>query len=220
MKVGGLLILTVVFGLGDAAQGQECVPTCSDCVMGIWDEAALINNTGTIIPHTVKSVYLGMTTQLFGTVRAVEFSIAGLRDSGVILLHVELVHSTALQLGDIRAPRDTSATSSETGGAIYAFNTPWVDDGRPATFLRLDLVVLEAVENKVLRVKRKYPVSNPLYCGAPVFTLNDRPAFTAIRVSGGCYTLNPTSGACGTVTVTPTSWSALKQLYHTDLPPN
>ena len=69
----------------------------------------------------------------------------------------------------------------------------------------------------MFQVKRKYPPSNPLW-RTPGLYRCDSPAFTPVRVTGGCYILNwngdPTVPcAARIVGVEAETWSGVKQLF-------
>ena len=67
----------------------------------------------------------------------------------------------------------------------------------------------------VFQVKRKYPTTDPGW-HTPAFIRCDNPAYTTVRVTGGCYVLNPsgnpTVGTCQ-LPVQGNTWTGVKGLF-------
>lgn len=191
---------------------------CPDCVLGLYDGSDINNTTncGTIGVGVPKDIYLavrhaGVETGITG----IEFSIAGL--TGLLIVAQEPITPAALDLGTLQAPADTSATSTGTGRRSFA----WLGclEGSQA-LVRISVLALAPVSERVLKVMHGFPPSNPNYgLNGPIMTRCDNPVFTAVRIKGGCYTLNPVDPGgppacpCTSTPVEAKTWGAMKRLY-------
>jgi hypothetical protein len=195
-----------------AAWAQDCY----DCVLGIWDDPALTRDRGTAAPLEPKELYVGLKLDDgIDDVSGVEFSIAGLDQGGLLLLGATPLGPRALVFGTAPAPQDTTAESTGIGGLAAA----WTDCRYNGEALfKLVVFALEEVADRVLVVKRAYPTTNPSW-RTPVLLRCDRPFYSAARVTGGCYVLNPSGApvpcplAHAVVAVEPETWSGVKQLF-------
>ena len=212
-SIGVLCILVLLLTALEATSQMGAVQNCFDCVIGIWDAETLQATSGQLAPNVPKEIFLGITlANGFVEFGQVEFSIDGLRfeDDGVVLLNVTELVPTAIQLGSLHAPTDTSRTSTEIGGINLIWNSPLRGD---QALLKLQIMVFDPVVNHIVRVKRRYPTTNPSYLTA-IFNQFDPPYFTPTRVTGGCYVFNPEqSDPCASTSVTQRTWLEVKQLY-------
>jgi hypothetical protein len=218
-----LRVLLAALAVPALAQAQSGVPSCPDCILGLYDQPAMVTNYGTIAPNTIKEIYLGMQ---FGagesSLAGIEFSIAGIRqvEDGVLLLGWEGVSTPlpAISLGTIPAPADTAATSAQTGGIDIAWASCVVGN---QALLKITLLSMAPLSNKVFRVMHRFPPSNPMYGFAhPMLARCDSPVFTAVRAHGGCYIANwdgTTAVNCALVDVpvatTRATWGSVKGMY-------
>ena len=210
-----LLVALGVLALPTLALAQT--QDCPSCVLGIFDGPNINNTTncGTIGVGTPKDVYVGI--RLSGTetgVTGLEFSIAGM--DGLLLIGTEALTPAALTLGSPPAPADTSATSIGTGGLNMAWATCLSGSQQ---LIKLSLLSFGPQADKVLKVMHKFPPSNLNFNLKPVFSRCDGPTFTTVRISGGCYVLNPSEPggvpgcACYSTPVEAKTWGAMKRLY-------
>ncbi len=165
------------------------VENCFGCVLGIWDDAALTSQTGTMAAFTAKDIYLGIKyAGAFDGLTGIELSISGIRqtEDGILVTSVTPLVPASVVLGGPIAPADTSATSSETGGMNIAWASCLTGD---QALVKITLLTFSTITNKVLEVKHKYPPSNPEW-HTPIFVQCDAPTYTATRVTGGCFGLN------------------------------
>jgi hypothetical protein len=206
------LNMALAFGFAASAlpAAAQVVPTCSSCVLGLYDEPQLEHAFGDIVPFVTKDIYLGVQfappeTGLTG----IEFSISGLQSGGnPLLTNLESVTTppAAIILGNPFAPADTSATSAGTGG----MNVAWSEcHAGSQALLRLRLLALGPIANHVLRVMHRFPPTNPLYgrTNPIVVRCEANNSFVAIRVTGAEYVLN------GVVATEGATWSGMKQLF-------
>jgi hypothetical protein len=188
---------------------------CFDCVLGIWDDPALTQNRGRISPGEPKEVYVGIKLAGADRVTAgVEFSVSGLDQGGLYLLGATPLGSRAVVFGTVPAPEDTSVTSTGIGGATVAWSQCLEGD---VALLKLVLYSVDLIADRMIEVKRSYPPTNPDW-GTPIRLHCDAPAYTASRVTGGCYVLNPSGPATSCqslklVGVETATWSGIKTLY-------
>jgi len=208
--------LAAMLCLADVAAQQGVPQDCFGCVLGIWDEQGLISTHGMIEPNVPKDVFLGIKfADPFSALLGVEFSIAGMRfeENGIVVLDVQELIPAPGQLGDLRAPADTSRTSTGRGGLTLAYSQPVFFD---AALLKITILSLGPVSNHVLQVKRHYPTTNPAWNTA-VFIRPDIPYYTAVRISVGCYDLNwdgqQGTGCQGTTGLQEATWTRVKRLY-------
>ena len=197
------------------AIGFAQVPSCPECVLGIYDNPSLSQSWGTISILEPKEVYVGM--KMSGDLQeftGVEFSIAGLND-GVVLMGAIPIGSRPLVFGTLPAPPDTTVDSSGEGGVTAVWGANACRRSNEALF-KLVLFTGEQISNKILTIKRSYPPTNFTWHAA-VLTQCDAPSYTATTISGGCYILNPDGPAdCvvpNRVAVTAANWTTVKNLY-------
>lgn len=212
------LLLVVALGVLALPTIASAQFDCPDCVLGIYDGTDINNTTncGTIGMGVPKDIYLGVRLAPSETgISGIEFSVAGL--TGFLVTAVEPLTPAAVQLGSLPAPADTSATSTGTGG----MNISWqgCKEGSQ-TLVRIQLLAFTAPPtDRVLKVMHRFPPSNLNYNLHAVLTRCDDPTFSAVRITGGCYTLNPTDPAgppacpCGSTPVESKTWGAMKMLY-------
>ena len=192
------------------------VESCPDCVLGLYDDTSLSSNFGVSVPLTMKDIYLAIDLAAPETgVTGIEFSIAGITGTPLLVLGVTPLVPTPVTLGSPPAPADTSATSTGTGGMDIAWQVCQTGD---RALVKLTVFHINPVVNQVLRVMHKFPQSNTDYRLHPVFTRCDSPTYTSVRINGGCYVLNPNgeptpSCPVGTVAVNSSTWSSVKQLF-------
>jgi hypothetical protein len=208
----GLVLLPVL------ASAQE-IQNCPNCSLGLYDLADLNQNCGTMAAFTPKDLYLGVNLSGVETgITLIEFSIAGMRtvEDGISVVGVEAITSVAptVILGDVKAPADTAATSTQLGG----MNVGWAQciAGTKIPLMKITILSLAAVNDKVFRVMHRFAPSNPNYgLGGPIMTRCDNPIYTAVRIKGGYYIANPSATPplpC-TTAVQSQTWSAMKGLY-------
>lgn len=210
-----LLVALGVLALPTLAMAQT--QDCADCVLGIFDgpDINATTNCGTIGVGAPKDVYLGVRLSGAETgVSGIEFSIAGME--GLLLIGTEALTPASVTLGSPPAPADTSATSTGTGGMNVAWATCLSGSQQ---LIKLSLLSFGPQADKVLKVMHKFPPSNLNYNLHAVLTRCDPPNFTAVRVSTGCFTLNPSDPAgppgcrCFSTPVEAKTWGAMKRLY-------
>lgn len=194
----------------------QSVGFCSDCTLGIYDDAQLSKNFGTTTPFVAKEVFVGINLGNGRTgVTGIEFSITGFNPANVLVTNTEGATPVApnVLLGSVGAPADTTTGS---GGMNAAWMECVVGSG---PLLKLTLLPINATPNTILRVLHKFPPSNPNFLQSPVITACDNPTYTPSRVKGGCYVLawdgstNPTECPLETP-VAPSTWSKVKTLYN------
>jgi len=126
-----------------------------------------------------------------------------------------IVPTSVIVGSSIAAPADTSATTVGTGGMGIAWAECLAGD---RALVKVSLLHTVPVSNLAFRVMHRFPTSNVNYNRHPVLTRCNSPMFTAVRINGGCYVLNPNgdpSTPCpiGTVAVTSRTWTGVKQLF-------
>ncbi len=192
------------------------VSNCFGCNLGIFDDATMTSNRGTVLPFAIKDIYVGIQySSGFSQLSGIEFSITGLRSDvdGIIGLAFEPLAPGAVTIGTIPSPADTSATSVGTGGINIAW--PGCLDGNRA-LVKISFFSFTPISNKVITLKRRYPTTNPTFWHTPIFVQCDAPVFSIVRVSGGCYGINVPPGPlpCDAVVgIERTTWSQVKSLY-------
>jgi hypothetical protein len=207
----GLLLLPAL------ASAQQVVENCPSCTLSFYAETALNANCGTVAAFTPTDIYLGLNlTGVETGITGIEFSVAGIlvADGFVSATLTAITDVNPTMLGDPKAPADTSATSTQNGGMNIAW--PSCQAGTHVALAKLTLVSLGATPDKVIKVLHKFPPSNPNYgISGPVITRCDAPNFTAVKVSGGYFVVNPgaTPPFPCVLAVSPQTWSALKNLY-------
>jgi hypothetical protein len=186
-------------------------------VLGLWDEQGLVNNFGAMTAGVPKSIYLGVKVPPSETgLTGVEFSIAGI-DASILVLSTTPIPSTMITLGSPPAPADTSTTTAGTGGMNISWPECIAISGGSLAIAQIQLLSFSPVSDKVFRVKRKYPASNPAnFPFNAVIVRCDNPTFTTVKMREGCYI----AGATGTpvpscsVAVEESTWGGVKQLFH------
>jgi hypothetical protein len=214
-----LLIVVGLLALPVMAGAQQV--RCETCSIGLFDDPALNKNFGDMAGGTPKDIYVGVILDA-GTetgVTGLEFSVSGIRqaEDGILVLSVDALTADPLtiSLGTAPAPADTTSTSSGTGG----LNLAWATCQSGGALVKMSLLTFTGVgTNKVFKVLRKYPPSNPEYA-VPLFTRCDGPLFTKVGVPGGCYIANwdgvtdPVELCQTHVAVEKSTWSGMKQLF-------
>jgi len=207
-----VLLSVCVTGLGYA---QDDTQTCWDCVIGLFDTAALESNVGTWDTNASpsKTFYLGIRYDPVGSfdgLTGIEFSIQGLPQT--LLAPSITIRDGGIKFGDnIQTPADTTAPDAAGG-----WNVVW-SECQPGNrvMVEITLISFDPIPNDtVIRVLRKFPPSNETVPHS-LFTMCNFPLFSKVRARGGCYVLNPSGGPvdCGETAVSPSTWSVLKQLY-------
>jgi len=200
-----------------AAAAGAHADDCASCVIGIWDDPALTSTSGSIVVGAPKDVYIGVLLTNGDTeFSGLELSVTGLNVGTLFLLGAEALGPRALVFGSVPAPPDTSAQSEGVGGANFAW-TQAVDAN--VGVVRLTLFATGTVNDHMLMVKRSYPPLNAEY-RTPLVIRADSPAFSKMRVGGGCYVLNPSSQVAtdcatllGRTDVEVSTWSAVKTMF-------
>jgi hypothetical protein len=178
------------------------IDSCSQCVLGIWDDPALSSNVGEIVAGQPKDIYVGIKfAEGFNQTIGISFSVDGL--SRFLVMGVEPIVPTASACDDLSAPADTS----QVGGCNFYW--PGCLVGSQA-LLRVTLLTSSNITNGLLQVKREYPPSHP-DARSPIFYQCNSPLYTPTRVKGGYYILNWDGDP--TVRVDGAPWSIVKQLY-------
>jgi hypothetical protein len=196
--------------LAGPAAAQPHVDDCFGCVLGIWDEMELTTTSGSIAVNTLKDVYIGIKldpAQRFNGLTGIEFSIAGFGQDLLVAGFDTIVPTTRVPEGP-QAPADTSETSQATGGVHISWST-CLRGSQPLA--KLTLLAFSEISDRVLRVMHAFPPASPAW-RTPVFTQCDAPVFTATRVTGSFYCLNP-GPHCPIDAVESSSWSSIKQLF-------
>jgi hypothetical protein len=199
-------MLLIVPGM---ALAQSEPVSCFDCVLGLWDEAEQIHNTGTMAQFTPKIVFLGIKyAGDQSCLTGLELSVAGLEG---FLVSIAAIVPASATLGTIPAPPDTSVTTEGTGGLNIAWASGLSGD---QALLRITLISTSPPPpDRVLVVKRRYPTTNAAW-QTPVILGCNAPFFTPARVTGACYIINPTGNPVGCqVPVTESTWTRVKQLF-------
>ena len=169
----------------------------------------MTQNFGSIVPFTVKDIYLGIKYGAGETgLTGIEFSISGWDPQVLWLQPVESVTSPAanIMLNSPIAPVDTT----QTGGMNVAWPSCIVGS---QALLRFTVVWMNPVPpmNLVLQVRHRYPPSNPQFgLAGPVLVdcaLPPPEGYIAVRIAGGSYVLNPVVQTEGK------TWGKVKGLY-------
>lgn len=189
---------------------------CFDCILGIYDDPTLTTNFGVSATGVPKVVYLGIDfAGVESELTGVEFSITGMRfdTDGIIIIDIQEIPN-GFRLGSAPAPADTSATSTGLGGMNIAWATCLTND---RVLARITLLHLEPVVNHVFQVKRRYPTTS-FEWHTPILVRCDIPAYSPVRITGGCYMLNwngDPNVPCAPVLigVEAGTWSGVKQLF-------
>ena len=175
------------------------IDSCSQCVLGIWDDPALSSNVGEIVPGQPKDIYVGIKfAEEFNETIGISFSVDGL--SPFLVAGVEPIVPTATACDYIGAPADTNGT----GGCTFFWPSCLVGN---QALLRVTLLTSSNITNGLLQVKRKYPPTHP-DSRTPIFYQCNGPH---TRVKGGYYILNWDGDP--SVRVDGAPWSTVKQLY-------
>jgi hypothetical protein len=205
-------VLLAILGLTVLPSLALAQESCFTCILGIYADLNMTQVTGLLPTGTPTDVFLGIKLDpntAYSGITGVEFSVAGI-GGNVILAGTDPVTPATITVGSPPAPADTTEGSSGTGG----MNVSWPSclAGSQA-LVKLTLLAISPVTDKVLQVKHKYPVSNPTW-KTPIVTLCDAPAYTVVRVTEACFVANPSSAppACA-IGVQEASWSGIKALY-------
>lgn len=112
-KILRILLWLVLVNL--PRQASWAIDSCSQCVLGIWDDPGLSSNVGEIVSSQPKDIYVGIKfAEGFDETIGISFSVGGL--SPFLVLGVEpLVASTVVICDDVSAPADTS----QIGGCTF-----------------------------------------------------------------------------------------------------
>lgn len=189
------LLACIVACCAQAVSAQ--IPTCTECVLGIYDDKARTRTEGAAT-GPAKDVYVGVDLSAgFASFGAVSFSIAGLEG---FVVGYEILSERFTYTGEI--------LEYHRGGGI---TISWdVADCQPphTTVMRVSLTNLGAAwpADRELQIRVSLPVGNPLL-DRPYVTLCDQPTFTNMFPTPGVYVLNRTTA------VEPATWSALRTLY-------
>jgi hypothetical protein len=213
MRRFAILVLLLV-----PAPANARVDSCFECVLGIFDDISLTSCSGTLPPGTPTDLFVGIRFDPAGRFNALsgfEISIAGL-GGDLLLGGFDVPPPCVWTLGSAPAPADTSATSTGTGGMTLSYCSCM--SGSQA-LLKLTLIAFRPLTDRVLQVKRKYPPSSPEW-NTPVLFQCDAPNYTPVRVTGGCYVINPSgttppacASSCPPLSMEPATWTAIKTLF-------
>jgi len=192
---------------------------CPECILGLWDDQALVNNFGAMTAGVPKDLYLGVKVPPGETgLTGVEFSIAGVRQTdGFLVVGVTPLEPTMVIVGTAVAPADTSMGSMETGRMNINWPQCVAITGGSTAIARVQILSFSPVVDKVFKVKRGYPSSNVMnYPFNPIIVRCDFPTFTTVKMREGCY-IAGYSGTplpqCPVVAVEEQTWSGVKQLF-------
>jgi len=200
------MIIMLLLALVTKPRELRAVDSCSQCVLGIWDDPALSRNVGEIVAGQPKDVYVGIKfAGGFSGTSGISFSIAGM--DAFLVAGVETIVPTASACDYLGAPADTSIDSHAVGGCNFYWPVCLVGD---QALLRVTLITFDPVVNALLQVKRRYPAWPP-DTTAPAFDQCDGPLYTRTRVKGGYYILNWNGDP--SVRVDGASWSTVKTLF-------
>jgi hypothetical protein len=184
------------------------VEDCPHCVLGLYGDQAMTTTSASVLPGTPTDIYLGIQFDPEGRetgLTGIEFSISGITD-GLLLAGVDFVVPTSLWVCPVPAPSDPPCFTNTD----ISWNSCLVGS---QALMKLTLIGLGPNPDKVLQVGPRHPPSSPLW-NTPVITRCDPPTYTAVRVTGGCFVVNPTGAEppCA-VGVVVAGWTGIKQLY-------
>ncbi len=216
-----LLLAMSLLCVANVGLAQVSTP-CPNCILGIYDDINLSKNFGTWTTPS-KTFYLGIRydpTSGYDALTYIEFSVEGLP---VTFLPPSIMPlNGGIKSGPtINTPPDTTAVGAE-GGLGVAWTVCQTDD---IALIEMTFVTFDPVPNDmIMRVHRKFP-SNDSATESVLFTTCEFPLFPKVRVTGGCYVVNPTVGLGQSVGNPPCTlwrdptpveqktWSGVKELY-------
>ena len=216
-----LLLAMCLLCVANVGVAQESTP-CWDCAIGIFDDNLLTQNFGTWTSPS-KTFYLGISYAPgsgYDGLTGIEFSVEGL--PATFLPPTYNILNGGIKFGDeIHTPPDTTAM-----GATGGWNLVWqVCQPNSRPLVEMTFVSFDPIPNDIVfRVHRKFPPNDDTVA-ATLFTTCEFPVFPKVRVTGGCYVVNPTVGVgqsvgtppCtlfrNTTAVEQKTWSSVKALY-------
>lgn len=218
------LLVVAILALPALASAQ--VPVCADCELGIWDDVNLNANHGNVTAGALKEIYVGIRLGAGETgVTGIEFSLAGMRqvEDGVLITGIDGVTDPLPNVilpapgGTFAAPADTTASSTGAGGG----NVAWAQCiAGTRALVKVSFISFSPLPtNKVFRILRRFPPTNPVDFTTQMFVRCDNPTFTTVSTPGGCYVANwdgitgTVNGCVVTTGVNESSWSGMKALY-------
>lgn len=220
-----LMLLIVVGSLALPATGWAQDPIfCADCKIGLYDEPEMINNTGAVSAGVPKEIYVGVRLPETETgVTVIEFSVAGMRqiEDGILVISTEGMTDPLpnIILGSVPAPADTTIAGDPN--AANGVDIAWascISVSGSRVLAKITFLSFSPVTNKVFKVLRRYPPTNPLWPW-PLFARCDAPVYTLVGVNGGCYiagwdgTTDPVNLCQVETAVEENTWSGMKQLF-------
>jgi len=212
-----LLFAAVLMALPVLSWAQS--DRCDTCFLGLFDDLQLNKNFGDVASGTPKDIYVGLILDpaLETGFTGLEFSVYGMRqtEDGILVLSVDALTSSipTVTLGNIPAPADTMATGT-VGGISWA----WSGCQQGGAIIKIQILTFSTLSNKVFKVLRKFPPTNPAY-PYPLLFRCDAPEYTKSILPGGCYianwdgTTDPVELCSPRVPVTESTWSGMKQLF-------
>jgi hypothetical protein len=209
------LVLVAVGLLLLPSLAAAVIGDCPTCTLALYAEPTLSTNCGVIPGLAPTDIYLGLKLSGGETgITGVEFSVTG-TEGFLSATFTPITDLAPTVLGDFKAPTDTSATSTQTGGMNLAWGSCQL--GTRLALAKISLFSLTALPDKVLKVMHKFPPSNPNYgLSGPVLTRCDAPEFTGVKMSGGYFICNASATPplpCLVDAIQPQTWSAMKGLY-------
>jgi hypothetical protein len=217
-RVQGRVLAIPLLCLASSGFAQESTP-CPDCIIGVYDDVDLAKNYGTWTSAT-KSFFLGIRygpSSGYESLSGIEFSIDGLP---VMWSPLVTPLNGGIRIGgSLHTPPDTTAAGAAGGWAVA---WPVCQTGNIA-LVEFTLVSFDPIQNDlVIRVHRRFPsLSTP----SVLFTTCEFPVFPKVRVTGGCYVVNPTVRVgesvgdppctlwADTTPIEARTWSQVKELY-------
>jgi hypothetical protein len=205
--------------LASSGFAQESTP-CPGCILGVYDNIELTQNFGTWTAPN-KTFYLGIRydpNSGYDGLTYAEFSIEGL--PATFLPPTLTVLNGGTRLGDpIDTPPDTTAA-----GATGGWSLVWtVCQPENIALVEMTFVSFDPIPNDMIfRVHRRFPSQS---IPSIVFATCEFPTFPLVRVTGGCYVVNPSVGVgqsvgdppCtlwrDTTPIETKTWSQVKELY-------
>ena len=219
-----LLLAMSLLCVANLGFAQESTP-CPGCIIGIFDDIDVSRNYGTWTAPN-KTFYLGIrydTTSAYDGLTFIEFSVEGLPFTFLPPSIIPLGNGTAIPASpdSIHTPADTTAAGAKGGwGVVWPVCQPNNRALIEMTFVSFDPIP----SDMIIRVHRKFPPADPTVASV-LFTTCEFPIFPKVRVSEGCYVVNPTVGVGESVGNPPCTlrdyttavelqtWSRVKALY-------
>ena len=156
---------------------------CPDCHLGVYDDAQMTRNTGTIFPFQVKSIYLGIRMPAGVGITSLSFS-ASYPDGFLVMDYYSYVDGATIYPGD-------------SGVTVQ-----WSECLRGSQLLfRARLMTFGLVRDAVLQL------------GDAVGTSCDGLRDDRWLIPAGCYVANPTGGMGCAVGVRAATWAQMKELF-------